>query len=83
MPAWIVKLLPIFAKVSWKKVAAVAVWLFNEGRKRLEKNLTKKERGELTKLTTKFKGKPSNLTEREQTRFRRLVYKGLTGHLPS
>ena len=58
-------------------------WLYTQGKKRLEKNLTKKERGELTNLMTKSKGRPSKLTERQRTRFRRLVYKGVTGHFPS
>ncbi|MBA3261317.1 MAG: hypothetical protein H0T69_02345 [Thermoleophilaceae bacterium] len=83
MPAWIAKLLPLFTRTPWGRVFAVATWLFTVGKGRLEKNLTKKERGELTKLMTKSKGKPSNLTERERTRFRRLVYKAATGHFPS
>ena len=83
MPAWIAKLVPLLTKTPWGKVFAVATWAYTVGKSRLEKNLTKKERGELTKLMTKSKGKPSNLSEREQTRFRRLVNKAVTGHLPS
>ncbi len=83
MPAWITKLLPLIMKTPWTRVLAVASWLYTIGKLRLEKNLTKKERGELTKLMTKSKGKPSNLTERQRTRFRRLVYKGATGNFPA
>jgi hypothetical protein len=83
MPAWLAALLPRFRKIPWTKVAAAATWLYTFGKARLEENLTKKERSELTKLVTKSKGRPSKLTERERTRFRRLVYKGLTGRFPS
>jgi hypothetical protein len=83
VPTWITKLLPLFMKTPWTRVFAVAAWLFTVGKGRLEKNLTKKERGELTKLLTKSKGKPSHLTPRQRTRLRRLVYKAATGHFPS
>lgn len=83
MPPWITKLVPLLTKTPWGKVFAVATWLYTVGKGRLEKNLTKKERGELTKLMAKSKGKPSNLTERERTRFRRLVNKAVTGQFPS
>jgi len=83
MPAWITKLLPLIMKTPWARTFAVATWLFTNGKRRLDKNLTKKERGELGKLMTKSKGRPSNLTDRETTRFRRLVYKAATGRLPS
>ena len=82
MPAWIAKLLPLFMKTPWTRVFAVAAWLFTQGKGRLEKNLTKKERGELAKLMAKSKGRPSNLTERQRTRFKRLVNKAATGHFP-
>ncbi len=83
MPAWIAKLLPLVMKTPWTRVFAVATWLFTLGKARLDQNLTKKERGELTKLVTKSKGKPSNLTDRQRTRFRRLVNKAVTGHFPA
>jgi hypothetical protein len=82
VPAWIVKLLPLLVRSPWKRVFAVAMWLFSAGKGRLEKNLTKKEREELTQLMIKSKGKPSNLTARQRTRFRRLVNKAATGHFP-
>ena len=82
MPAWIIRLLPTITKLSWKQVLAIATWLIKTGNDRLKKNLTKKEREDLTRLVTKSKGRPSNLTERERTRVRRLVYKGAMGHFP-
>jgi hypothetical protein len=83
MPPWIAKLLPLIMKTPWTRVVAVAAWLFTAGKSRLEKNTTKKERQELLKLMTKSKGRPSNLTDRETTRFRRLVYKAATGGFPA
>jgi hypothetical protein len=83
VPPRIAKLVPLLTKTPWGRVFAVATWLFTVGKGRLEENLTKKERGELTKLMTKSKGKPSNLSERERTRFRRLVNKAVTGHFPA
>jgi hypothetical protein len=83
VPAWITKLLPVFAKTSWGRVFAVASWLFTFGSERLHDNLPEKERRELTKLLTKSKAKPSNLTDRDKTRLRRLVYKAATGHFPT
>ena len=81
-PPGIGSLLPLVGKTSWARVLAVATWLFGAGKARLEKNLTKKERSELGKLMAKSKGRPSNLTERQRTRFKRLVNKAATGHFP-
>jgi hypothetical protein len=83
MPAWIRKLLPLIMKTPWARAFAVATWLFTTGKNRLDQNLTTKERGELGRLMLKSKARPSNLTARETTRFRRLVYKAATGHFPS
>ncbi len=83
MPAWITKLLPLMMRTPWTRVFAVGTWLLTTGKQRLDRNLVKKERGELVKLMTKSKGRPSNLTDREKTRLRRLVYKAATGHFPS
>jgi hypothetical protein len=82
VPAGISKLLPLVVTSPWKRAFVVATWLFGVGKKRLEENLTKKEREELTKLMIKSKGKPSNLTQRQRTRFRRLVNKAATGRFP-
>jgi hypothetical protein len=69
--------------MSLTQILAIATWLFTKGKQHLEKNLTKKEREELTKLLTSSRGRPSKLTERRRTRLRRLVYKGVTGSFPS
>ncbi len=82
VPAGIAKLLPLVVTSPWKRAFVVATWLFGVGRNRLEENLSKKEREELTKLMIKSKGKPSNLTQRQRTRFRRLVNKAVTGRFP-
>jgi hypothetical protein len=83
VPGWIAKLLPFILKTPWVRVAAVATWLFTNGKERLEKNLTKRERSELARLLAKSKGRPSKLAQRERTRVRRLVHKGATGSFPS
>ena len=81
-PPGIGKLVPLVVKTPWARVLAVATWVFGAGKARLDENLTKKERSELTKLMLKSKGRPSNLTERQRTRFRRLVNKAVTGDFP-
>jgi hypothetical protein len=83
VPAWISRLLPLIMRTPWTRVLAVATWLGTTGKQRLDRNLTKKERGELAKLLAKSKGRPSNLADRERTRVRRLVHKAAVGHFPS
>jgi hypothetical protein len=82
VPAGITKLLPLVMKTPWTRAFSVAAWLFSAGKARLDENLTEKERGELAKLMVKSKGRRANLTERQRTRFRRLVNKAATGRFP-
>ena len=83
MPVWIVKLLPFIRKIAWRRLLQVAFWLYTAGRRRLESNLTKAEREDLTRLLMRSRGRPSNISLPERTRVRRLVNKGLTGRFPA
>ncbi len=66
-------------RIPWKRVWITALWLYNQGRNRLEKNLNPKERDELRDLMGRSKGMPSNLTKRQRDRFRELVSKAIRG----
>lgn len=67
------------AKFPWGRAYLVAMWLFKQGRSRLEQNLTSSERSELLDLLRKSGGKRSNLSSRQQNRFTGLARQGLTG----
>ena len=66
-------------KIPWKRVWVASLWLFSEGRARLEKNLSPGERSELSELIKRSKGLPTNLTPRQRDRFRELVGRGIRG----
>ncbi|MFN8160597.1 MAG: hypothetical protein U0R52_06075 [Solirubrobacterales bacterium] len=66
-------------RVPWKKVWISAIWLYHQGRGRLERNLTPSERDQLWDLMKRSKGRPNNLTKRQRDRFRELVGRGLRG----
>ena len=66
-------------RIPWKRVWITALWLFNQGRARLEQNLTAKERDELWGLMKGSKGVPSNLSKRQRDRFRELVSRAARG----
>ena len=66
-------------RVPWKRVWVAALWLYNQGRTRLEKNLSPKERDELWSLMKRSKGLPTNLSQRQRDRFRELVGRGIRG----
>lgn len=61
------------------KVWAAAVWLVAKGRARVKDNLTEAERKELRKVVTKSKGRPSNLSQRDRDRVKRIVKKAAVG----
>jgi hypothetical protein len=65
--------------VRWGLVWKAAQWLVQQGRERLDKNLTDKERREFRDLMVKSKGRPAKLTDRQRDRVRSLVKKALTG----
>ena len=64
-------------RLPWARVLAVAVWLVQRGRERLE-TLSQRERDELTRLVRKSRGRLSNLSAGERERLRELVRKALT-----
>lgn len=81
MAPWIARRMLPFAwrRVPWKMAWAVALWLTEKGRERVETNLTQRERSELWTLVKKSKGRPGNLAERERTRVRNIVTKAVRG----
>ncbi|MGZ8666500.1 MAG: hypothetical protein ACXWZM_05265 [Solirubrobacterales bacterium] len=66
-------------RIPWKRVWITALWLFNQGRARLEQNLTAKERDELWRLMKLSRGIPTNLSKRQRDRFRELVSRAARG----
>lgn len=66
-------------RIPWKMVWAVALWLTEQGRQRVETNLTDKERSELWTLVKKSKGRPDKLAKRDRTRVRNIVTKAVRG----
>jgi hypothetical protein len=68
-----------FATARWKAAWTVSVWLFKQGRDRLNSNLSEAERRDLWTLMKKSKGRRSNLSGREQERFGTLVKRATTG----
>jgi hypothetical protein len=66
-------------RVPWKRLWITAIWLYNQGRTRLEANLTEKERDELFDLMKRSKGLPGSLSKRQSDRFRELVMRALRG----
>jgi hypothetical protein len=81
MPVWIAKrAVPwIWRKVPWKTVWAVTLWLAQKGRDRVHNNLSQSEQTEFWNLMKKSRGKPSNLTQRDQTRIKNIVGKAIRG----
>jgi hypothetical protein len=66
-------------RVPWSMVWAAAVWLLEQGRERVERNLSKKERQELVRLVQKSMGRPSNLSGRERSRLKDIAGKAIRG----
>ena len=66
-------------RVPWMRVWVLAVWLYRNGRERLERNLAPEERRDLWDMMRKSGGRPANLSRREQNRFRDLVRQAITG----
>ena len=51
----------------------------NTGRDPLRENLTEREQTEFWNLVKKSKGRPSNLAQRDRTRFKSIVGKAIRG----
>lgn len=81
MPWWIArKAAPaVWKRIPWKMVWTVGLWLAEKGRERIRNNLTQSEQTEFWSLTKKSKGRPSNLSQRDRTRFKNIVGKAIRG----
>ncbi len=81
MAPWIVRRFTPkrWRRVPWSMVWAAAVWLAEQGRERVERNLSQKERQELLRLVGKSKGRPGNLSGRERSRVKNLAGKAIRG----
>jgi hypothetical protein len=81
MPFWIARRAApaVWKRIPWKMVWAVAVWLGNKGRERVEDNLSQKEQSEFWNLLRKSKGRPDNLSQRDRTRVKSIAGKALRG----
>jgi hypothetical protein len=81
MPWWLArKAAPrIWKRVPWKMVWAASIWLVNQGRERIEQNLTKHDQTEFWNLVRKSKGRPGNLAKRDKTRLKNIVGKAIRG----
>lgn len=81
MPSWILRRAApmIWRRVPWKTVWAVTIWLAQKGRDRVQDNLTETEQSEFWRLLKKSRGRPGNLTPRDQGRVKNLVGKAIRG----
>jgi len=81
VPLWIArKAVPtIWRRIPWKVVWAIALWLVNKGRERVQENLTEREQRELLQLVKKSRGQPSNLSQRDRTRIKNIVGTAVRG----
>jgi hypothetical protein len=81
MPFWIARRAApaVWKRIPWKMVWAVVVWLGGKGRERIAENLTQKEQTEFWHLLKKSKGKPGNLSQRDQTRMKNIAGKAIRG----
>lgn len=81
MPFWLArKIAPrVWKRVPWKTVWVATLWLVNQGRDRVERNLTKHEQTELWNLVKKSKGRPDKLPQRDRTRLKHIVGKAIRG----
>ncbi len=71
--------LTLARRVPWMRLWIAAQWLYHQGRRRLEQNLTESERAELLELMRRSKGRRGNLSKRQQSRFATLVKQGVRG----
>jgi hypothetical protein len=81
MPLWIARRAApaVWKRIPWKMVWTVVVWLGSKGRERVVDNLTQKEQAEFWNLLKKSKGKPGNLSQRDQTRIKNIAGKAIRG----
>jgi hypothetical protein len=81
MPTWIAKRAApaIWKRIPWKTVWAITLWLAQKGRDRVRNNLTQSEQNEFWGLLKKSRGKPANLSKRDQARVKDIVGKAIRG----
>jgi hypothetical protein len=60
-------------------VWAISLWLAQKGRDRVRDNLTQSEQTEFWALLKKSRGKPTNLSKRDQARVKDIVGKAIRG----
>jgi hypothetical protein len=79
MPFWLArKAAPhLWKRVPWKMVWAASLWLVEQGRERIDRNLTKQERSDFLNLVAKSKGRPGNLSSRDKTRLKNIAGKAI------
>jgi len=81
MPWWIArKAAPsVWKRIPWKMVWAIALWLGEKGRERMQSNLNQKERTEFWHLLKRSGGRPGALSQRDRTRMKNIVGKAIRG----
>ena len=81
MPWWLArKAAPhVWKRVPWAKVWVATLWLMKKGQDRIQQNLSTHEQSEFWNLMKKSKGRPGNLSKRDQTRVKNLVGKAIRG----
>jgi hypothetical protein len=81
MPTWILsRAAPaVWRRVPWKMVWTVSLWLANKGRDHIRDNLTESEQTQFWNLVKRSKGRPSNLAQRDRSRFKNIVGKAIRG----
>ena len=67
------------SSVQLQALAFIAMELWKNARRRVDQNLSEKERSEFVELIRKSRGRPGNLSEREQRHFSRLTKQAATG----
>lgn len=67
------------SSVQLQALAFIAMELWKNARRRVDENLSEKERGEFTELIRKSRGRRANLSDREQRHFADLTRKAATG----
>jgi hypothetical protein len=81
VPWWIARRAApaVWKRIPWRMVWAVALWLGNKGRERVEDNLTQREQAEFWHLLKKSRGRPGNLRQRDRTRLKNIAGKAIRG----
>lgn len=81
MPFWIARRAAphVWKRIPWKAVWAVALWLGNKGRERVEANLTQKDQAEFWNLLKRSGGRPGALSQRDRTRLKNIAGKAIRG----